>query len=442
MVLGAIAIAGVALLILVIYLFSADQINARTDRILKREAVRMQSIPSEDVPHEIDSSLARDISGLNYYALLDSSGHRIAGNLTARVSALNRHPHDLAAQPGIRTAIRLLAVPVGKGDMLLIGRDITLVVDLRQRVTVIFVASGLVILLLMLTLGTALSLAPLRRVSHLQNVARRIAAGRFDERMPLTGRDDEFDQFARTVNAMVEEVAQVVNQTKSVTDAIAHDLRTPFTRVRGRLSQIRTKNEGNPTLVSALDAAIGDLDHALGRFAGLLRISEIEARTRRAGFAPVDVGDLLATLIDLYRPLAEERTQNLTCHSASALCLFADGSLLFEALSNLLDNAIKYAPTAGHISISASRDVRGAVRITVADDGPGIAPGERATALHRFERGIVGSGISGYGLGLSIVAAIAHLHQFELELRDNEPGLAIALVTPPDAVIAPLPGEF
>ena len=239
--------------------------------------------------------------------------------------------------------------------------------------------------------------------------------------MPIAGRHDELDLFADTVNAMVEDVARTIAQVKGVTDAIAHDLRTPLTRVRAGLHRIAQDDALPPGQRERLVAAVGDLDTVLERFAALLRISELEAGQRRAGFAPVDLGAIAARVGELYEPLAEDGGIALVMDCAP-LSVHGDEKLLFEAVSNLVDNAIKFGREGGRVSVVTGDEGEGWL-LDVRDDGPGIAADEREAVLRRFHRGSNAAAAPGSGLGLSVVSAILGLHGLRLELLDAAPGL-------------------
>jgi len=223
---------------------------------------------------------------------------------------------------------------------------------------------------------------------------------------------------------MIDEIERAIAQVKGVTDAIAHDLRTPLTRVRSQLYRLSQSSEVQAPAVRMIGAATSDLDIVLDRFAALLRISELEAGRRRAGFAPVDLAALLARLHELYEPLAEDQRIVLALEAAEAVAVPGDEKLLFEALSNLVDNALKFTPPGGRVALALVADARGAV-IEVRDSGPGIAAEERPAVIRRFHRGSNAADIPGTGLGLSLVAAILHLHGFALAFRDGAPGLVV-----------------
>jgi signal transduction histidine kinase len=426
--LGLVFAIGVVALLGLIYGLSARELNERSDRILRTEALRLQSVPAYQLSEQIRVEIARTASGFNYFALLSPTGERIVGNMRGRPGLRFNHPEDLPPSPR-HGPIRVLAIPAASGGTILIGRDISPFVDLRRRVLEILVVSGLLIALLVLVAGVALSIAPLRRVQRLQRSAHDIAAGNLDARMPILGRGDELDLFAGTVNGMVEEVGRVVAQVKAVTDAVAHDLRTPLTRVRSQIYRARQTPDIDAGLAGRVDTAMADLDAVLERFAALLRISELEASRRRAGFGTVALNPLIGTICELYEPLAEERGIAIACDGLHGATVHGDEKLLFEAIGNLLDNAIKFAPVGGRVAIAVKHEAR-ETRIEVRDDGPGIPAEQRSAVLRRFHRGHGTEEIPGTGLGLSVVAAIVHLHQFVLEFDDAGPGLIVRIRCP------------
>jgi signal transduction histidine kinase len=427
--LGGVALAGIVILAVLIYALSATELNARSDRILHAEAARFTRIPPRALQTEVRLAIVRSASGLNYYGLLDSKGRHVAGNLRGSHGFSLSRTREIPESPGRHGPIRLLAERLPTGGILLIGRDITPLVDLRWRVALVLVVSAGAIALLIVGAAIALSLAPLRRVGRLQRTAQDIAAGHLERRMPILGRGDELDLLAGTVNGMVEEVGRVIGQVKSVTDAIAHDLRTPLTRMRSHLDRARRSGDVDATTARRLDLAIADLDTVLERFSALLRISEIEAGSRRAGFGDVPLDPLLESLVDLYQPLAEDRDVAISLRSLPGAVVHGDRSLLFEALSNLLDNAIKFAPRGGQVGVSVTRAKHDVV-IEVSDNGPGIAEDQRQSVLRRFDRGNASSEVPGSGLGLSVVVAIVHLHQFTLLLEEARPGLIVRITIP------------
>ena len=321
--------------------------------------------------------------------------------------------------------MRVLEVRAGNGQIILLGRDISEIRYLERHILIVIIVSCLSIIPGVLLIGTVLSFQPLRRVEELQSIAKRVAAGNFALRMPSYGRKDELDRIAVTVNAMITDVGRIIDQVKNVTDAIAHDLRTPLTRVRSRLDDLRTRGNLPAPLLETVEALTDDLDLVLERFAALLRISELEAREQRSGFQTILLAPLIRDVFYLYQPLAEDTGIHLGVSNMEDLQIHADRSLLFEALSNLVDNAIKFART--EVSISSWKDGDATI-MKVQDDGPGIPEEERDAVLRRFYRRPDNISRQGSGLGLSVVSAILHLHRFTLELADARLGLAAKII--------------
>ena len=263
---------------------------------------------------------------------------------------------------------------------------------------------------------------PLKRIRAIQATAEQIVAGDLTRRLPLSQRRDELDMLAAIVNAMLDRIERLMHEVKGVCDNIAHDLRTPLTRLRAQLYRIRQQAGDDGPQAEAMEQAIAETDTLMARFRGLLRISELEDRQRRAGFVELPPQALLEELHDFYLPLAEDGEIALELRIAEPLpSLFGDHELLFEALANLVGNAIKFTPAGGRVRISARSDDDG-VHITVEDSGPGIPAEERQTVLKRFYRSEEGHKHAGFGLGLSIVAAIVDLHGFGLEVGESELG--------------------
>jgi signal transduction histidine kinase len=263
---------------------------------------------------------------------------------------------------------------------------------------------------------------PLQRIHALQASAEAIVAGNLNHRLPLSSRRDELDMLAAIVNAMLERIERLVNEVKGVCDNIAHDLRTPLTRLRAQLYRMQQQAGEGSAEAAQLDQVIGETDTLMARFRGLLRISELEDQQRRSGFVLFDPVSLLQELHDFYLPLAEEGQLSLCLQSPSSLPpVTGDRALLFEALSNLLSNSIKFTPAGGEVILRAS-DEAGSTRIEVADSGPGIPADKRAAVFQRFYRVDDSAQNGGFGLGLSIVAAIVQLHGFSLDVGVSERG--------------------
>lgn len=263
---------------------------------------------------------------------------------------------------------------------------------------------------------------PLRRIRGIQASAEAIVAGDLSRRLPLSNRRDELDMLAAIVNVMLERIERLMNEVKGVCDNIAHDLRTPLTRLRAQLYRMQQQaGEGSPQAMQ-LDLVLAEADTLMARFRGLLRISELEDRQRRSGFVQLDPVALLQELHEFYLPLAEDDGLVFQLHLPASLPpLNGDRALLFEAVANLLSNSIKFTPPGGAVILRGIND-GGHTRIEVLDSGPGIPEAEREAVFQRFYRAEAGNQKSGFGLGLSIVAAIVSLHGFTLEVGSSELG--------------------
>jgi len=219
---------------------------------------------------------------------------------------------------------------------------------------------------------------------------------------------------------MLGQLERLLGEVKGVTDNIAHDLRTPLTRLRAQLYRLQRERPEGEQATLLIGRCLGETDELLDRFHALLRISELEDLHRRAGFRQVDLTEILRRVHELYAPLAEDKSMQFSLEATAVPTVNADADLLFEAVTNIVSNAIRFTPTGGHITLRTQADARGA-RIDVLDTGPGIAPEEREAVLQRFYRAQRGENRPGFGLGLSIVAAIVRLHGFQLEIGANEP---------------------
>ena len=265
---------------------------------------------------------------------------------------------------------------------------------------------------------------PLRRIRAIQLSAESIIAGDMAGRLPVSSRRDELDMLAVIVNAMLDRIEKLMNEVKGVCDNIAHDLRTPLTRLRAQLYRIQQQAKYDSPCALQIAQVIGEADTLMARFRGLLRISELEDRQRRSAFVELELRPLLQELHDFYLPLAEEDEITLLLKLEDTLpTLVGDRALLFEALANLLSNAIKFTPAGGTVMVSAYADKEGkSPCVDIQDSGPGIPVTERAAVFQRFYRSEAGNQHSGFGLGLSVVAAIVNLHGFTLQIGTSPYG--------------------
>jgi signal transduction histidine kinase len=303
----------------------------------------------------------------------------------------------------------------------------------RDRFGRIMIGAMAVALLITVLVGLLGGLLMSRRILHrlesVNRTSREILGGALDRRIPLTGRGDEFDQLAQNLNAMLERLEKLMTGMRQVTDNVAHDLRGPLSRLRSRLEVTLLGRPDADEYREAVDGAVTEIDGVLATFNALLSIARIEAGTVSDAMAPVDLATLARDAAELYQPLAEERGLTLATDLAPGITIRANRHLLSQAIANLLDNAIKYAPTDGRVGLATLlRD--GRPTVMVGDDGPGIPADKREAVLGRFVRLEESRNTAGSGLGLSLVAAVAEHHGAELRLEDNRPGLRVTIAFP------------
>lgn len=379
----------------------------------------------------IDERLAHNIDDDAIYLLVGPNMKPIAGNLaTWPPSVTEAGPwYGLpVVRAGMKSMANVQRFDLPGGYRLLIGRDVQVRAQLRALLTDALLWA-VVVVLLMATIGALVVRSLFRRtLANVSATATAIAAGDFAQRVKLTGRGDEFDQVADVINDMLDRIGRLMDGVRQVSNAIAHDLRTPITRARTRLEDAALHAEGPDDLRAAIERATMDLDGIVAVFQALLRIAEIEAGSRRSSFARLDLAPLLAEVADLYSALAEDRGIILKLETPDAVPAYGDKAMIQQAIANLVDNAMKFSPEDGTVRLSAS--VSSMVFISVGDEGPGIAIDERAKATDRFYRGEAARSTPGSGLGLSLVLAVAHLHGGELRLEDNTPGLRAVLTLP------------
>lgn len=365
-----------------------------------------------------------------YYALQDSDGGVLAGNLRPLPAITGWADIPLKTIDGDgyreRHTIRGLGVDLTPELHLFIGRDTHDLDDLQEGITRFFLAGAAATVLLALASGLVLSARFLRRVEVVNVAARHIMDGHLDERVPSRGKADEFDRLAANLNAMLDRIQQLMQGLHQVSSDIAHDLRTPLSHMRQRLELARLKAASAADYDAAVERAVADIDGILGVFAALLRIAQIEAGARREGFAPIDLSGVFETIIDTYGPVADDSGHRLTGTVAPGQRIRGDRQLLTQMLANLVENTIRHTPPGTGITVSLAPGPDGPVG-QVRDTGPGIPEAAQQKVFQRFFRLDASRMTPGSGLGLSLVAAVAQLHEIRLALSDNRPGLAVTL---------------
>ncbi|MGH6967083.1 MAG: sensor histidine kinase, partial [Phenylobacterium sp.] len=274
--------------------------------------------------------------------------------------------------------------------------------------------------------GYALSRDVHRRLAAISSTAEAIIDGDLARRVPVRGSDDDLDRLALTVNRMLDRISALMESLKQVSSDIAHDLRTPLTRLRNRLEAGLAEPHER---THALEAGLADLDAILETFAAILRIAQIESGARRAAFRSSDLSAIARTVVDAFAPSAEDERQSLTLSADGPVLVDGDPELLTQMLVNLVENALRHAGAAARIEVRASR-TEGAALLSVSDNGPGVPAGERERLFDRFYRLERSRSTSGNGLGLALVAAVAKLHAADVRLLDAGPGLEATVTFP------------
>jgi signal transduction histidine kinase len=373
----------------------------------------------------------RDSDRRSIYLFADSNLRPLQGNL-------NYWPMDVPDASGWVTfeepqrdgqsiPVRARVLRVGQGLLLLVGRDIRELTRMTALFRRALLLGSSLTLALSLVGGLLMSLSARQRIAGINRTTRRIMAGDLSQRVPAIGSWDEHDELAKNVNAMLDQIEELLGGIRHVGDSIAHDLRGPLTRLRNKLETLATQPTPNR---DGLAECVEQADALLATFNALLRIARVESGAYRSAFARVDVSRVVSDVCELYHAAAEERSVRLTCDAGSGAMVFGDRELLAQALTNLLDNALKYTPEAGTVDVTLTQ-TKTRVRITIADSGPGIPAHLRERVLERFSRLDEARSQPGNGLGLAMVKAIAEQHDGVLELSDNEPhGLRASLELP------------
>lgn len=417
---------------------SQRALDAQTDQTIEAEVaglrdtyLRLGVIGLSDV---INGRVAQHGSGIYY--LESPTRSVLAGNLvgipeTAKsVGGFFEFEYQRAQQNETVTRMaRGEGFTLPGGYILLVARDVTDQKYSRKKFFTTIPWTISLMLLLGIGGGVLLSRNILRRLDTITRTSSEIVAGDFSRRVPITPAADEFDTLAENLNVMLERTERLMKGMREVVDSVAHDLRTPLNRLRNRLEDMQRKLNPEDPHLDDIDSAIAETDRLIGTFNALLLIAEADSGMTRGTMSAIDLSAIVADIADLYAPLAEEKEIGLEVAPSGVITIEGNRSLVSQALANLIDNAIKYTPAGGHIWVSAAETPVG-IDLIVADDGPGIPVQDRTRVLERFVRLEKSRNSPGTGLGLSLVAAVARMHEAKLTLGDNAPGLKASISFP------------
>jgi signal transduction histidine kinase len=388
-----------------------------------------------------DSAALRDVvAGLIarspdfFYLLQNADGSVLAGNLPAMEprAGVRQWPGSARHRGTPFSGIRGRGIRTDWGGYLFVGLSTVQLHELEELFEHAAVWGLALAMVSSLAGGAAMSWSFLRRIAAVSQTSREIIDGDLARRIPERGTNDEFDHLAASLNAMLDRIQTLMEGLRQVSNDIAHDLRTPLTRLRQRLELARLHGGATSPNDEVIASTLRDVDAILETFGALLRIAQIESGARKAGFAPLDLGEMLLNVVEIYQSAIEEKRQTLRVRLEPEIFVNGDRELLTQLFANLLDNATRHSPPGTHIEIAAVADReagadRERVAVSVADDGPGVPREFREKVLQRFFRLEASRSSPGNGLGLSLVQAVARLHETDLILDDHAPGLRARL---------------
>ena len=409
-------------------------INDGRTELLREDTQRLTAVYQREGVQSlatfINIRVGMQIAGERVLLLTDADKHPIAGNVqTWPMTLPDKAGSYTISMPlgGHATQVVVVRTILPNGYNLVVGRDISRFEPLETRFW-LGLAGAVGILSIIGALGGII----LRRAltSRIQGIGQTVSAimqGDLGHRLVTRATGDELDTLSITINHMLDQIEQLVQGIRNVSNAIAHDLRTPLAELRSRLEElVLTKPSSEETFIE-IDGAVADVDRVIRIFNALLRLAEIDAGIRRSGFIQVDITSIVAEAVDFYLPATELKGISLFFKNTEHILVTGDPILLTQAIGNLIDNALKYVNQNGSIKIEAIKN-NGTVRLIVADNGPGILDIEKSKVTERFFRGSAAIDTAGIGLGLTLVEAVAKLHGGQLELTDNHPGLRAVMV--------------
>jgi len=423
-----------------IYWSTVSYISAQTDETIDIEILdlteRYRNAGLSGLTQLLSERLSRRPAGASVYLLTDKDLAPLVGNLDRwplgadikngwlEFTLENAGGADTSEHQARARVFRLSG-----GFILLVGRDIH-DLEITKRRIIATLLWGLAIMLVLGGIGSVMmGRSTLRRIEAINETSREIMSGDLSRRVPSRHTGDDFDVLADNLNNMLNQIESLMESVRRVSDNIAHDLRTPLARLRNRLEELSLDVEQSDNRRATVEQALEEADGLLNTFNALLRIARIESHDTRAGFADIDIAALVGDVVELYEPLAEEKSLRLATSLEVRPVFKGDRDLLFQALANLLDNAIKYAPPQSEISFRLEATDEGA-RLVLSDKGPGIPASQRDNVFQRFFRLEQSRTTPGNGLGMSLVQAVMQLHHLRLELHDNEPGLKVVIAFP------------
>jgi len=395
---------------------------------------------SAGVERRIRELIAEDDEASRIFLLVNREQERLAGNLNTWPKTITKEGTFEKEGEWIRfyiesarnipegIEVKALTIPLSKWRMLLIGETMQANDRVKQTIIQTFWASLLVTLMMAFIGALIITRSVIHRLSIINRSAATIMRGNLSARIPATRGGDEFDELSSNLNRMLDRIEMLLLSLSQFSSNIAHDLRTPLSRIINRLDAgLRSIEPANPAY-RLLEKNAREMEGLVSTFNSILKISELEARPESVTFEPCDVREVIENLIEFYEPYAAEKHLNFALLPVTDNNYIVQGekNLLTQAFANLIDNAIKFTPEHGAISISIEQH-EGSISVLIADGGPGIPPEYHDKVFEKFFRLEQSRGSKGNGLGLSLVAAIARIHKARITLEDNRPGLRVRI---------------
>jgi signal transduction histidine kinase len=415
-----------------VYFQIGEANEARNRLILEAEAAKSIDRSVDELRTAFEVRLTHDLRRIDYAALFDSSHKLLFGNIDEMPAIpVDGRSHYVAATRALGGENRLepsifVARKRSDGTIMLLGRSLLETLAFRRIVQSALLTGLVPMLFLALAIGAFFARRSSRRLNAIHDTIARIMKGDTHLRLPIGSQHDTVDKISHDVNLMLDEIERLLVQLKGVGDNIAHDLRSPLAVVHAQLER-GLENSSDQQLRAVVKQALTHIDKAMLTVAALLRLADVEYGPKSRNFQPIDLSAICTDLFEFYEPLAESKSIRMTLETQSPVQILGDGDLMREAVSNLIGNAIKFTPENGSVSISVTRE-GGRPVVRVRDTGIGVEPAERDKIFQRFYRTTSGHRVPGSGLGLSIAAAIANLHEFDLRFDDNDPGAVFELV--------------
>jgi signal transduction histidine kinase len=430
-----------------VYWSTASYVRSRADHAIDIERALLRQAFADGGRYGLIGAIRQRIADKRFedafYLVADPGFALLAGNLKVWPTALGgadgwKSLSGPEWKPGAAEApmLRAMVETLPDGSHLLVGTTIGDLDEFARKIRVALVWSGLLLLVIAGVASLSVTRRTVGRIESINATSRAIMQSGLGKRIPLRGTRDEWDQVAENLNLMLDRIEVLMNEVRQATDNVAHDLRTPLARMRGRLEKAHARSRDSEVDQALIADTIADLDAVLRIFASLTRISQIEASDRELAFRPVNLTEIAGKVVELFDAAIEERGGELKLTGDPQAVIIGDPDLLFDAVANLVDNAIKHGRPGGRVTVDIARNADRAA-ITIVDDGPGIPAEEHQHVFKRFYRLEHSRHTPGNGLGLSLVAAVARLHRADIALIDNTPGLRFRL----SFALAPEPQE-